>query len=105
MTITSTAITVLRAGALTTIQDWPGRIGYWKVGVPPSGPMDDLSFRLANIAVGNPASAAGLEVTMAGPALRFDDTAVVAVTGAPAPVTIDGKPVPQWVPLLSLIHI
>ncbi len=99
MTITSTAITVLRAGALTTIQDWPGRIGYWKVGVPPSGPMDDLSFRLANIAVGNPASAAGLEVTMAGPALRFDDTAVVAVTGAPAPVTIDGKPVPQWVPL------
>ncbi|MGV9669116.1 5-oxoprolinase/urea amidolyase family protein [Gordonia sp. NPDC003504] len=90
---------ILRAGPLTTIQDWPGRVGYWKVGVPPSGPMDDLSFRLANLAVGNPDSAAGLEATMAGPRIRFDDATVVAVTGAPVPVTVDGKPMPQWVPL------
>ena len=47
-------VEVLRAGPMTTIQDWPGRVGYWSVGVPPSGPMDDLSFRLANVAVGNP---------------------------------------------------
>uniref|UniRef100_UPI003D924E8B 5-oxoprolinase/urea amidolyase family protein n=1 Tax=Gordonia sp. B7-2 TaxID=3420932 RepID=UPI003D924E8B len=93
------AITVLRAGPLTTIQDWPGRVGYWKVGVPPSGPMDDLSFRLANVAVGNAETAAGLEVTLAGPALRFDEPAVVAVTGAPVIVRVDGKVVPQWVPL------
>ena len=53
-------ISVVRAGAQTTVQDWPGRIGYWKVGVPPSGPMDDLSFRLANLAVGNAESATGL---------------------------------------------
>ncbi|AZG48219.1 5-oxoprolinase/urea amidolyase family protein [Gordonia insulae] len=92
-------ITVLRAGPLTTIQDWPGRIGYWKVGVPPSGPMDDLSFRLANKAVGNPAHAAGLEATMMGPSLRFDEPSVVAVTGAPATVTVSGKTVPQWVPI------
>ncbi|MGV9858695.1 5-oxoprolinase/urea amidolyase family protein [Gordonia sp. NPDC003425] len=94
-----TPISVLRAGPLTTVQDWPGRLGYWKVGVPPSGPMDDLSFRLANSAVGNPDSAAGLEATMIGPSLRFADAAVVAVTGATAPVTIAGRPVAQWVPL------
>ena len=76
-------VDVLRAGPMTTIQDWPGRVGYWKVGVPPSGPMDDLSFRLANMAVGNPVDAAGLEVTMLGPRLRFSTSATVAVTGAP----------------------
>ena len=43
------AVEVLRAGPMTTIQDWPGRVSYWKVGVPPSGPMDDLSFRLSLI--------------------------------------------------------
>ena len=37
-------IEVVRPGMLTTVQDWPGRIGYWHVGVPPSGPMDDLSL-------------------------------------------------------------
>ncbi|AFA74751.1 urea amidolyase related protein [Gordonia polyisoprenivorans VH2] len=94
-----TACEILRAGPFTTVQDWPGRTGYWKVGVPPSGPMDDLSFRLANQAVGNPDSAAGLEATMAGPRLRFDEPTVVAVTGAPALITIDGTPAAQWVPL------
>ncbi|MCR8895742.1 5-oxoprolinase/urea amidolyase family protein [Gordonia sp. GONU] len=96
---TPAPVTVLRSGPLTTIQDWPGRTGYWKVGVPPSGPMDDLSFRLANLAVGNPEAAAGLEITLMGPALRFEAESVVAVTGAPVAVTLNGRPVPQWVPL------
>lgn len=91
---------VLRPGMATTIQDWPGRIGYWQVGVPPSGPMDDVSFRLANIAVGNPEGAPALEATMGGPALRFDTDTWVCVTGAPAPVSIDGTRVPQWQPVL-----
>ncbi|MFT4200288.1 5-oxoprolinase/urea amidolyase family protein [Gordonia sp. (in: high G+C Gram-positive bacteria)] len=93
------AITVVRPGPQTTVQDWPGRVGYWKVGVPPSGPMDDLSFRLANLAAGNPETAAGLEATLAGPALRFEEPAVVAVTGAPVRVTVDGRAVPQWMPI------
>ncbi|MBT0566122.1 5-oxoprolinase/urea amidolyase family protein [Williamsia sp. CHRR-6] len=93
------AIVVTRPGPMTTVQDWPGRVGYWNVGVPPSGPMDDLSFRLANIAVGNPQGAPGLEATMIGPALRFTEPAVVAVTGAPAPVTLDGVEVAQCVPI------
>ena len=37
-----------KAARHTTVQSWPGRQGYWNVGVPPSGPMDDLSFRLGN---------------------------------------------------------
>ncbi|WP_032378644.1 5-oxoprolinase/urea amidolyase family protein [Rhodococcoides fascians] len=96
----ATKMTVLRPGMLTTVQDWPGRVGYWKVGVPPSGPMDDLSFRLGNTALGNPEGAPGLESTMAGPALTFDTDTYVCVTGAAVPVRIDGKSVPQWRPVL-----
>jgi urea carboxylase len=84
---------------LTTVQDWPGRTGLWHVGIPPSGPMDDLSFRLGNRALGNDEGAAGLECTLAGPALRFRTPATVMVTGAPTPVTLDGTPVPQWRPV------
>ncbi|WP_416276423.1 5-oxoprolinase/urea amidolyase family protein [Mycolicibacterium sp. J2] len=81
---------------LTTVQDWPGRIGFWHIGVPPSGPMDDLSFRIGNRVLGNPEGQAGLECTRTGPALRFPDGGRVCVTGAPVPVTVDGARVPQW---------
>ncbi len=95
----TTKITVERPGMLTTVQDYPGRTGYWQVGVPPSGPMDDLSFRLGNVALGNGEGAPGLETTMAGPALRFTETTEVCVTGAPVTVRVDGVPVPQWRPV------
>ncbi|WP_433703339.1 5-oxoprolinase/urea amidolyase family protein [Prescottella equi] len=91
--------TVLRPGMGTTVQDYPGRTGYWQIGVPPSGPMDDLSFRLGNVAVGNDEGAAGFEAVMAGPALRFDEPTYVCVTGAPTTVTVDGAVVPQWRPV------
>jgi urea carboxylase len=92
-------IDVVRGGTQTTVQDWPGRVGYWQVGVPPSGPMDDLSFRLGNRALGNPEGAPGLECAATGPALRFDRETLVCVTGAPATATVDGDPVPQWEPV------
>jgi urea carboxylase len=92
-------IDVVDAGMLTTVQDLPGRVGYWQVGVPPSGPMDAVSFREANLAVGNPEGAPGLEITLAGPTLRFSDASVVAVTGAPVAVEVDGAAVPQWEPI------
>lgn len=95
----TTKITVDRPGMLTTVQDYPGRTGYWQIGVPPSGPMDDLSFRLGNAALGNPDGAPGLESVMAGPALRFTDATRVCVTGAPATVRVDGTVVPQWRPV------
>ncbi|WP_130796955.1 urea carboxylase [Streptomyces otsuchiensis] len=92
-------VDVERAGTLTTVQDWPGRVGHWEVGVPPSGPMDDLSFRLGNTAVGNPPGAPGLECTLDGPTLRFSHATTVCVTGAPAEVRVDGRVVEQWVPV------
>jgi urea carboxylase len=92
-------VDVLEAGAMTTVQDLPGRVGYWQVGVPPSGPMDPVSLREANLAVGNPEGAPGLEVTATGPSLRFSVPSVVCVTGAPAVVTVDGEPVPMWEPV------
>ncbi|WP_199036591.1 urea carboxylase [Glycomyces salinus] len=96
---TSPRIDVIAPGVLTTVQDWPGRVGYWQVGVPPSGPMDDYSFRLGNRALGNDEGLPGLECTVAGPVLRFTTATTVCVTGAPAPVTVDGEPARQWEPI------
>lgn len=76
------AIEVLEPGTQSTVQDYPGRLGLWNIGVPPSGPMDDLSFRLANEIVGNPPDAAGFEFTLIGPKLHFHTDTVVAATGA-----------------------
>lgn len=92
-------IEVAGGGTLTTVQDWPGRTGHWQVGVPPSGPMDDRSFRLGNRALGNPEGAPGLECTLQGPSLRFTHATTVCVTGAPATVTVDGAAVAQWEPV------
>ncbi|MER5854788.1 urea carboxylase [Streptomyces sp900105245] len=92
-------VEVVAPGTLTTVQDWPGRTGHWQVGVPPCGPMDDLSFRLGNTALGNTEGAPGLECTLQGPSLRFSHPTTVCVTGAPAPVTVDGTAVPQWEPV------
>ena len=86
----ATTFEVLSAGTQTTVQDFPGRLGYWAVGVPPSGPMDSRALRLGNRLLGNAADAAGLEITMSGPTLRFNTDAVVAVTGAPIPLSVDG---------------
>ncbi len=89
-------IDVIEPGVQTSVQDWPGRLGLWDVGVPPSGPMDAYAHRMANRLVGNPADAAALECTLSGPTLRFNTDTVVSVTGAPVPVTLDGTPLPMW---------
>jgi urea carboxylase len=94
--ITRTAFEVLDGGMQTTVQDFPGRLGYWHVGVPPSGPMDALAFRLANRLVGNSESAAALEMTTVGAKLRFDADAVIALTGAEMSATVDGASAPLW---------
>ena len=52
-------VDVLASGTMTTVQDYPGRLGYWEVGVPPSGAMDPLALRLANRLIGNSEEAAG----------------------------------------------
>jgi urea carboxylase len=93
------ALEVLEAGTQTTVQDYPGRRGYWNIGVPPSGPMDMLAFRMGNQIVGNHAIAPGLEIAVAGPTLKFDTDTVIALTGADMNATLDGKPVPLWSPV------
>jgi urea carboxylase len=87
------SIEVLSPGTMTTIQDYPGRVGFWAIGIPPSGPMDDLSHRLANLAVGNAEGAATLEITVSGPTLVFATDTVVALAGARVAATLDGEPV------------
>jgi biotin-dependent carboxylase-like uncharacterized protein len=83
-------ITVLRAGPLTTVQDL-GRPGYAHLGVPRSGALDGPALRRANALLGNPSTAAGLETTLLGCALRFERPARVAVTGATAMLRLDGE--------------
>lgn len=92
-------VEVLAPGAQTSIQDWPGRLGYWDVGVPPSGPMDDKSFRLANSLLGNREGTAALECTLTGPTLRFNADAIIALTGAVMATTLDGAPVAHGTPV------
>jgi urea carboxylase len=94
------SVEVLRAGTHATLQDYPGRLRFWNVGVPPSGPMDDLAFRLANQIVGNTPGLAGLELTGKGPTLQFGVDSVIALTGARMAAQLDGSQVPFWQPVL-----
>jgi biotin-dependent carboxylase-like uncharacterized protein len=83
-------IEVVRPGLLTTVQDL-GRPGMAALGVTPSGAADRRSASLANRLVGNPDDAACLEITFGGLVLRFGHRTRVAVTGAPCPITRDGR--------------
>src|SRR5688500_18780452 len=90
--MTAAATHVLRPGLLTSVQHL-GRWGHQATGVPVAGPMDGYSHRLANLLVGNPPGAATLEITLIGPELEFDATAMVAICGAEFDVTANGQPV------------
>jgi urea carboxylase len=92
----SPSFRVLSASTQTTVQDYPGRQGYWHVGVPPSGPMDSLSFRLANQLLSNAADASALEMTLNGPTLQFDSDTVIALTGADMQAELDGQLIPRF---------
>ncbi|MDB5467885.1 MAG: urea carboxylase, partial [Phenylobacterium sp.] len=93
-------VRVLSGGPSTTVQDYPGRLGYWDVGVPPSGPMDALGLRLGNRLLGNDEGAAGLEVTAQGPVLLFNCDAVLCLAGAALEATLEGEPVGTYAPFV-----
>lgn len=99
VTYKAQSIEVVTPGTLTSVQDYPGRVGYWEVGVPPSGPMDPLAFRLGNRLLGNPDGTAGLEMTVSGPTLKFNRDAVFCLAGAGMPASLDGEAVPFWQPV------
>ena len=90
-------LTVLAPGPLATVQDH-GRPGWAAIGVPTSGAADRASHDLANRLVGNDPAAATVEVTAGGLRVQADRTVLVAVTGAPAPVTVDGQAAPFAAP-------
>ncbi|MFF7279752.1 biotin-dependent carboxyltransferase family protein [Streptomyces griseorubiginosus] len=96
--MTDRALFVVRAGALTTVQD-RGRPGHAHLGVPRSGALDGPAAALANRLVGNRPEAAVLETTLNGCALRPRSTVTVAVTGAPCPVTVEGRPASWGAPV------
>ena len=94
-------LTVLSGGPATTVQDHPGRLGYWDVGAPPSGPMDALAFRLGNRLLGNAPAAAGLEFAAAGPSLRFNAACAACLTGADFAASLDEAPLAPYVPFVA----
>lgn len=104
--LTGPLLTVVRPGPLTTVQDL-GRPGYAHLGVPPSGAVDPDSLRSANRKAGNLQAAAGLETTLRGVAFRLSEPRRVAVTGAVAPVTLDGEPVelPAVIPAGAVLDV
>jgi len=88
-------VNVISTGILTTIQDL-GRPGYYHLGIPIGGAMDRLAMRAANMLVGNPEDAAGLETVFMGPELEFTEDATVAVCGADLPAKVNGTEQPGW---------
>lgn len=88
-------ITVKNPGLSTTIQDL-GRKGYYHLGIPEGGALDQYSARVGNSLVGNCEDSAVFECTYMGPTLQFNFDAVIAVTGAPVTVQIDGEDQEQW---------
>ncbi|ARQ12760.1 urea carboxylase protein (plasmid) [Rhizobium etli] len=88
-------IEVIAPGAQSSIQELPGRLGLWHVGVPPSGPMDERSFRHANRLVGNGDMVAALELTVSGPVLKFHTDIVVALAGAGMAMSVGGVRLPH----------
>ncbi|MET7292517.1 biotin-dependent carboxyltransferase family protein [Streptomyces griseoloalbus] len=96
--MTDRALVVVRAGALTTVQD-RGRPGHAHLGVPRSGALDGPAAALANRLAGNPPDAAVLETTLNGCSVRPRSAVTVAVAGAPCRVTVDGRPVAWGAPV------
>lgn len=89
-------IEVLQAGIQTAVQDVTGRVGYWDVGVPPSGAIDPLSLNIANQLLDNPHNSAGLECTLQGPTLKFHCDSQIVITGGDMVATLDGEAVAMW---------
>ncbi len=93
-------IRVAKPGFFTTIQDL-GRYGYAHLGISPAGAADALSFRIANLLVGNEENAPALEMTLLGATLEFEHSVVVAVTGADCECKVG----PGGVPLSTGIEL
>ena len=81
------SIRIVTGGLQTTVQDL-GRIV--------CGAMDRLALRIGNMLVGNDDGAAALEASFIGPAITFEQPALIALTGGDLEATINGTAVPAW---------
>lgn len=95
------SLEILKGGVETTVQDYPGRLGYWDLGIPPSGPLDDYSFRLANVLVGNRPIEAALEVTAGMFSMRMKNESLLAITGADMQPRLNESPAMMWESFLA----
>ena len=93
-------IEVIKPGLFTTIQDL-GRWGYQSYGVGIAGALDPFALSAANLLVGNPEGAAGLEITIQGPALKFHRETALAISGADLNPRLDGQSIPNWTCVLA----
>ena len=93
-------IEVIKKGLETSVQDYPGRVGFLNQGFPPSGPMDSWSFRLANLLVSNNPNEGALECQFMGPSLKFESEHVIAICGADMQPKVDGQSIPLWESIL-----
>lgn len=103
-------IEILDGGLMTTVQDYPGRTKMWSVGVPPSGPMDDFSHRVANALLGNPPDSATLEVTLAGPTFKVYEETQMVICGMEVEASVnEAVDLPCWkvidLSAGSIVHI
>ncbi len=87
---------VINGGIETLVEDYPGRLGYLGKGMAPSGAMDNLALRLANLIVGNPLNEAGLEVAGGYFEAEFNIDTLISITGSDMKPTINGEPVPMY---------
>jgi antagonist of KipI len=81
---------ILKKGILSTFQD-KGRFGYQSVGINIGGVMDNLSFRLLNMILGNHSNEAALEIHFPGPHIEFEEFCYFAITGAEFNATLNQK--------------
>jgi len=95
---------VLDGGIQTSIQDYPARLGYWDIGVPPSGPMDNFAFQIGNRILGNQLDASGIEFTLRGGSYKFRDDMVICITGANMNPKLDGRAISMYEPVSVLCN-
>jgi antagonist of KipI len=88
-------IEVIKPGIFTTVQDL-GRWGYQRYGIGTAGALDSFALTAGNLLLGNGEEAAGLEITFAGPLLKFHQNTLVAITGADLNPRLNGQPLPNW---------
>lgn len=91
----SLRLCIQNPGLFTMVQDL-GRDGYRKNGLPAAGAMDRYALAVANLMVGNPITAAGLECTLLGPTITFDGEGIAAITGGDLGATLNGRPIAPW---------